>query len=449
MTVIYLPVEVVKREFWAKAILASYLVDNGHKVYIFQDYLFDKHGYPEAGFYIGKNLFKTWGKCKLDHKLKVINDGIKMYFLEEEALGFGASHVQAIKGYFESRFGSLTYVREAICHLHGDRFLAWSKLYADQVKDFLPESMINITGSPLFASCKPEWKEIYKFFAPAVEQPYVLACSSYSLSNSISINAQLEMAHQQFPEQYSSAHTEMLLLTQVDAINFAIAIKKIAGKTRNIPFVFRPHPSENCDIYNELFADAPNVLVSNTGSIQECLSNTHTLIHSGCSTAIQARIMGVSVITLNLRPDKFLNYPYRLFNLGYKCTEWELACVYLNETGNMIQNYESEFEQHIDTNNSFERIVDLIDSDSAIPLLSISSNYNVRRYIKDNFRKLRLKIFDLNKPNKSTSDLSGWSSEEFNRFAKAVKFISQQKFGKDICSQQLTSNCFIFFNPLK
>ncbi|PSI00306.1 hypothetical protein, partial [Synechococcus lacustris] len=237
MTAIYLPVEVVKREFWPKAILASYLADKGHKVYIFQDYLFDKYGYPEPGFYIGKNLFKTWGTFLLDQKLKAINDGIKMYFLEEESLGCGDLPEQAIKGYFESRFGSLSYITEALNHLHGDRFLAWSKLYADGAKGFLPESMINITGSILFASCKPEWKEIYKSFVPAAEQPYVLACSSYSFSNGISVHAQLEMASQQQLGQYSSAQTEELLLSQVDAINFAIAIKKIAGKARNIPFL--------------------------------------------------------------------------------------------------------------------------------------------------------------------------------------------------------------------
>ena len=89
MTVIYIPIEVVQREFWSSAILASYLVARGHKVYIYQDYLFDKHGYPEPGIFLGKNLFKTWGKFSLDAKSKAMNNGVRMYYLEQEALGTG------------------------------------------------------------------------------------------------------------------------------------------------------------------------------------------------------------------------------------------------------------------------------------------------------------------------------------------------------------------------
>jgi len=445
MTVIFLPVEVVQREFWGKAILASYLAAKGHKIYIFQDYLFDKHGYPEPGIYIGKNLFKTWGRFSLDAKLKAMNDGITMYFLEEEALGRGASPEQATEEYFKSRFGTLPYVRESLNSEHGDRFLAWSKLHAETARGLLPDNKINTTGSPIFASCKPEWKEIYKSFAPAVEQPYVLVCSSYSFSIGISIYEFLKMTNEQCPGFDKSEH----LIFHAEAIHFATTIKKIAGKLRNIPFLFRPHPSENCDIYDELFADSPNVLVSKAGTIQEVLINTRALIHSGCSTAIQARIMGIPIITLDISPDKFLYYPMRLMNLGYKCTEWEAVCTYIKETDNTIKECEWEFEEHIDTNNTFEKIVDLIDIDSAIHSPSRTSKRNTKNHIKDNIRKLYFKLSDLSKPYQSSSSLSGWSIKDFNRFTKAVKFISQRKFNKDIWAQKLTSNCHIFSDSFK
>jgi surface carbohydrate biosynthesis protein len=448
MTVVYIPVEVTQREFWSSAILASYLVARGHKVYIFQDYLFDKYEYPEPGIFIGKNLFKTWGRFSLDAKLKAMNNGVKMYFLEQEALGTGSSPEQATSQYFESRFGSLPFASEALSIEHGDRFLAWSKLHAETVKRVLPDSMINITGSTLFASCKPEWRDLYNSFSLSIETPFFLACSSYCLSNGMAIYDFLKMSSKQFTQE---TITERLGF-QAESIQFAIAIKKIADKLSNTAFLFRPHPSENCDIYDELFADSPNVLVSKEGTIQEVLANTCALIHSGCSTAIQASIMHVPVITLQITPSKFQSYPYLLMNLGYKCTEWAAVCTHITKTDNTINECDREYEEQIELDNTFEKIAELIDLESTVDSPIRPSKHAIIKHIKGNFSNLGFKLQDLYNTfilSKSSSCLSGWAATDFNRFPDAVKSISKRKFGINICTQQLASNCYIFSHPSK
>lgn len=448
MTVVYIPIEVVNREFWSCAILASYLVARGHKVYIFQDYLFDKYEYPEPGIFLGKTLFKTWGKFSLDAKLKAMNNDVRMYFLEEEALGCGTSPEQAASQYFRSRFGSFHFASEALSIEHGDRFLAWSKLHAETVKPFIHESMINITGSPLFASCKPEWRDFYKFFSFSIETPFFLACSSYCLSNGMALYDYLKIS----ARQLSEGTVANLLQDQVESLQFGLAIKKIADKLSKASFLFRPHPSENCDIYDELFADSPNVLVSKAGTIQEALVNTRALIHSGCSTAIQASIMHIPVITLHITPSKFQNYPYRNMNLGYKCTNWESVCTYINKTDITVGECDTEYEDQIEIDNTFEKITELIDLESTVNSPIRPSKYAIKKIIKGNFLNLSLKLnnmYNTCMSSKSYLSLSGWSATDFNRFPDAVKSISKQKFGINICTHQLTSNCYIFSHPSK
>ena len=47
---------------------------------------------------------------------------------------------------------------------------------------------------------------------------------------------------------------------------------------------------ENCDIYDELFADSPNVFVSKEGTIQEVLVNTRALVHSAAQPRYKPRL---------------------------------------------------------------------------------------------------------------------------------------------------------------
>ena len=368
--------------------------------------------------------------------------------LEQEAICTGDSPQHAITQYFESRFGSFAFASEALSFEHGDRLLAWSSLHAETIKPFLPDRMINITGSPLFASCKPEWKQFYKSFTFSIETPFILACSSYCLSHGMPIYDYLKMV----AKQYTKEPVSNFLQYHAESIQFAIEIKKIADKLSHESFLFRPHPSENCDIYDELFADSPNVFVSKEGTIQEVLVNTRALVHSGCSTAIQASIMNIPVFTLHLTPNKFRNYPFRLMNLGFKCTGWEDFCTYLNNSDNIIIESDREYDKQIETENTFERIADMIARESTISLPVLPAKYTKTNKIKAKLVEIMLKVDDLYNryvSSKSTSSVSGWSSTDFNRFPNAVQSISKQKFGVNICTKQVTINCFLFSNHNK
>jgi len=64
--------------------------------------------------------------------------------------------------------------------------------------------------------------------------------------------------------------------------------------------VFRPHPSENLTIYQAMAAHIPRMKVETGGSVVAWLRASEYLIHSGCTTAVEAMIAKARII--NFQP---------------------------------------------------------------------------------------------------------------------------------------------------
>ena len=98
-----------------------------------------------------------------------------------------------------------------------------------------------------------------------------------------------------------------------------------------LKFVIRPHPSENRQYYEDIFRDVPNVLVVHEGSVTPWLFACAALIHSGCTTAIEAWLSNVPVIryraALDARYERVLPEP-----LGADCRDEEHAIAALEKS---------------------------------------------------------------------------------------------------------------------
>jgi hypothetical protein len=92
--------------------------------------------------------------------------------------------------------------------------------------------------------------------------------------------------------------------------------------------VVRPHPTENQDIYRQIAEDCKRVVVTNEGNVVPWLMATKAVIHNGCTTGIEAFVMGVPAISYRPRINEtYDNGFYRLPNLvSYQCFNFgELA----------------------------------------------------------------------------------------------------------------------------
>jgi surface carbohydrate biosynthesis protein len=89
---------------------------------------------------------------------------------------------------------------------------------------------------------------------------------------------------------------------------------KLLSKSNNFELVIRPHPAEDFDFYKNYEFMSSNIIVDNATSLIEQMAICDIVIHDGCTTAIEARAMGIPVF--GLRPTDLKN-PYNAYANAY------------------------------------------------------------------------------------------------------------------------------------
>ena len=93
----------------------------------------------------------------------------------------------------------------------------------------------------------------------------------------------------------------------------------------NYTIIVRPHPTESQDIYNRIAAQCERVRVTNEGNVVPWLMATRAVIHNGCTTGVEAYVMGVLAISYRTTVNDFYDHGfYRLPNLfSHHCFDFE------------------------------------------------------------------------------------------------------------------------------
>jgi surface carbohydrate biosynthesis protein len=80
--------------------------------------------------------------------------------------------------------------------------------------------------------------------------------------------------------------------------------------------VVRPHPTENPEVYRRIAEQCTRVRVTNEGNVVPWLLAAKALIHNGCTTGVEAYVMGVPAVSYRAYVDEDYDYGfYRLPNL--------------------------------------------------------------------------------------------------------------------------------------
>jgi surface carbohydrate biosynthesis protein len=97
--------------------------------------------------------------------------------------------------------------------------------------------------------------------------------------------------------------------------------------------VVRPHPTENQEIYCQIAAGCERVKVTNEGNVVPWLMAARALIHNGCTTGVEAYVMGVPAISYRAAVNENYDYGfYRLPNLlSHQCFDFEELSATLGE----------------------------------------------------------------------------------------------------------------------
>lgn len=338
---IIIPVENQVRELDPKLLLACIAVRRGFEVIIgsHREVDFRITTFPRS-LYLNKSM--TERNLKMFRIMEKIGHEILTW--DEEAL----VHLPA-ETYYSRRLSP-----EAI--KYNSHLFAWGEDNAElwrQYPHLPPEMPIHVTGNPRSDMLRPELRAFYEPQAEELRKKY---------GNYILVNTNFNHVNAFFPAQnlfrpikkagqeprfgkaaigMSREYAEGLRDHKINIFNaFRELIPILDREFKNHTIIVRPHPTENQQVYNDIAAECGRVRVTNEGNVVPWLMGTDVLIHNGCTTGVEAFVMGVPAVSYRAKINEEYDMGfYRLPNLiSHQCFDLEqlleaLAMILKGELG--------------------------------------------------------------------------------------------------------------------
>ena len=104
--------------------------------------------------------------------------------------------------------------------------------------------------------------------------------------------------------------------------HFKDLIPKLAECFPSQNIIIRPHPTENPEVYHRMAECHANVEVANSGNVIPWLMASNALIHNGCTTGVEAYVMGIPALAYQASTDPL--HDNHLPNaLSHQCYDFE------------------------------------------------------------------------------------------------------------------------------
>ena len=283
---IYIIVEIKKREFLSRFLLALEAASNGHSVYLGNIVqLLDKN-LIKPGLIHHKSL--TPNKKRIN-QLKNLKRRNFLITSQDEEVG----HVNENGSeYASTRFGEPTIKLV-------DYLFTWGKFDYKNLSFKYPKlkkKIIN-TGNPR----ADYWRKDFKKYYGKKSNKYILISSNFE---NIFGNTTLYEKYKFLKETkyFKLGMSEKLLFKRmtIEAIlieKFINLLKKLAKIFKKKKFLFRPHPIENCSHWKIIFEDYKNFLVDNSNNLSDVLNNAEIVLHNGCTGGLESAIRGIPTIS--------------------------------------------------------------------------------------------------------------------------------------------------------
>lgn len=286
-------IEIAARELDSKLLLATIAASKGHQV-IVSDINSIIEGIKKKalapGIFHDKSLTPNKNKISIHEMLKKYGCIITSIDEENNLVNFG------YEKFAKKRFSKKTIENtDAIFGWGLEDLETLKKTYSNN------ESKFHLTGSPRIDLLKKNFSNYWEDFSINLKKPYLLVSSNCQANNMKSFHDTIKhlknagffkddasMLKKKFDEMSESYQR---------IYSFIEAVKYLAENNDQYEIVFRPHPAENIDSWKVFLEDIPNVHVIREGSIAPWINNSFALLHNGCTTAIEATILGKNVIT--------------------------------------------------------------------------------------------------------------------------------------------------------
>jgi surface carbohydrate biosynthesis protein len=300
------PIEIGTRELDSKLVMASALAAEGCRCVV---------GYKEELKAIAKSSRRVvWqGKSLFSSKTRdhiaddLLSNSSAIMFIHDEG---GIHQVSAWKQNVlkKHRVDDLR-TRDI------SRVCVWGERQKAVISEFAAElaGALTVTGSPRFDLCDPK----YGWLVDDQNQNEVAECMPYILVCTRFVNAAhaegqevpflRRMYSTGWPDSFNAEAIANVVFTQWqqavhDFADLVVLTKEMAFAHPDYTIVLRPHPSENLTFYRQAFSRLENVMVRRDKSVLNWIRSAAMVIHSNCTTGIEAVLAGRPV--LNLLPAK-------------------------------------------------------------------------------------------------------------------------------------------------
>lgn len=218
---------------------------------------------------------------------------------------------------------------------------AWGQDNAELWRRYpaLPSQMpIHVTGNPRGDMMRPEVRTFYQNDVNHIRATFgnfILVNTNFNHVNAFYPSQNLFKPSEKpgVPPEFGKAAVGMSrefaegLQDHKKAVlgDFKRLIPRLEQAFPDYTIVVRPHPTENHEVYREIAAQRRRVAVTNEGNIVPWLMATKAVIHNGCTTGVEAYLMGVPAISYRSTVNEFYDYGfYRLPNMvSHQCYDFE------------------------------------------------------------------------------------------------------------------------------
>lgn len=292
----FISIEIWRREVEAAAVLGVEAASKGFSAVIVDQVLIHMafrflrrlgllQNFP--GLYHAKSVSPTKERIRLYRSLK--EKGILVTAHDQE-------HGLLQRSYEE--FARKRFSAETVTSI--SRYFCWGQFDEEFLKKQFPdfEERFVMTGSPRVDSWSQTvapWS-LRKVEAP--DKPYILFSSHFRFER----GGQVDFLKDNATAGGQGWNDALSRLTQSEGqlsllMGWLDLIPRILSGYSKMPIIFRPHPTEDPSVWAKLLIPHPALTISSDGPIGPWVQGAGVVIHSGCTTAVEASLRGKPVIS--------------------------------------------------------------------------------------------------------------------------------------------------------
>lgn len=287
---LYLPIEVIPRELDAKLLIAAEACNNGFNVILGTKAMNSLLRELPEGIY----FYKDSSYPMNDFFAKIQEFGYHIAVHDEEGLVN-----QSDEDYLNRRilFNTLTHVNTFFCWgTYQKKLISYAK------SKFSTDLDIVVVGHPRFDLLQNPYKSYNTFTLKKQKKTILINTKLAECNHHNGENGWLDLL-----KSHNMLHSEQCLSLRLEQIEYKkkllekyIELIKILNDTfSNVEIIIRPHPSESIEVWEEHFLDKDNIKVTKKHNIGYWLNRCDLVIHTGCTTAIEAVAADIPVISFN------------------------------------------------------------------------------------------------------------------------------------------------------